>query len=113
MMGLCAELHSGYISMQELWIGVVEVLTEPSVGDGDTRAFTNVVTWAATASDYLRSVTEVFAEYGWTVLGIENERPIANETGFNEEITDIIERAKQNPNACIYATFYYYPSKPA
>ncbi|MGA2672396.1 MAG: hypothetical protein ABSE99_04130 [Terracidiphilus sp.] len=99
--------------MQELWIGVVEVLTEPSIGEGDTRAFTNVVSWAKTASDYVDSVTLVFAEYGWTVLGIENERPVASETDFNEEIADIIERAKQNPNACIFATFHYYPSKPA
>jgi hypothetical protein len=99
--------------MQELWIGGVEVLTEPSIGEGNTRAFTNVVTWAATASDYAESITAVFAGYGWTVLGIENERPVASETCFNEEITDIIERAKQNPNACIYATFHYYPSKPA
>jgi hypothetical protein len=99
--------------MQELWIGVVGVLTEPSVGDRDTRAFTNVVTWAKSTSGYVESVTAVFDEYGWTVLGVENERPIGSETGFNEEITDIIQRAKQNPKACIYATFYYYPSKPA
>ncbi len=99
--------------MQELWIGVVEVLTEASVGDGDTHAFTNVVTWAKSASDYVDSVTLVFNEYGWTLLGVENERPIGSEIGFNEEIADIIERAKQNPKACIYATFYFYPSKPA
>jgi hypothetical protein len=99
--------------MQELWIGVVEVLTEPSVGSGDTRAFTNVVTWATNASDYVDSVTAVFAEYGWTVLGTENERPVVGETDFNEEITEIIERAKHIPKACIFATFYYYPSKPA
>jgi hypothetical protein len=99
--------------MRELWIGVVEVLTEPSLGNGDTRAFTNVVTWASTASEYFDSVTAVFAEYGWTVLGVENQRPIANETGFEEEIAEIIERAKLNPNACIFATFHSYPSKPA
>jgi hypothetical protein len=99
--------------MRELWIGVVEVLTEPTVGGGDTCAFTNVVTRARNASDFVSSVTAVFSEYGWTVLGTENERPIARETGFDEEITEIIERAKMNPNACIYATFHYYPSKPA
>lgn len=99
--------------MNELWIGVVEVLTEPSCGDGDTHAFTNVVTWAATASDYVASVTSVFAEYGWTVLGTENERPVAGETGFDEDITEIVEGAKQNPKACIFAAFHYYPSKAA
>jgi hypothetical protein len=99
--------------MQELWIGVAEVLTEPNIGDGDTRAFTNVVTWATTASDYVDSITSVFAEYGWTVLSTENERPVANETGFDEDIAEIIERARHNPKACIFATFHYYPSKPA
>jgi hypothetical protein len=98
--------------MQELWIGAVEVLTEPSIGSGNTRAFTNVVTWAGSASEFVSSVTAVFAEYGRTVLSRENERPVARETGYSEEISEIIERAKMNPRACIFATFNYYPSKP-
>jgi hypothetical protein len=99
--------------MRELWIGVVEVLTEPSEGDGDTRAFTNVVTWANTAQGYIDSVTSVFEGYGWTLLGAENVRPIAQQRNFNEEMAEIVERAKTNPDACIYATFHYYPSQPA
>jgi hypothetical protein len=42
-------------------------------------------------------------------LGTENARPVDSETGFNEEIAEIIERAKPEPNACIVATSYYYP----
>ena len=99
--------------MRELWIGVVEVLTEPSAGSGDTRAFTNVVTWSSAVSEYVDSVSAVFTGYGWTVLRTENERPIAGERGFSGEIDEIIERAQQNPNACIFSTFYYYPSKPS
>jgi hypothetical protein len=95
----------------ELWIGLVEVLTEPSSGGGNTRAFTSVVTWASSAATYATSVTEVFLKYRWTVLGVENARPVASENSFNEEIAEIIERAKNNPNACIFATFHYYPSK--
>ncbi len=99
--------------MKELWIGVVEVLTEPSSGDGNTRAFTNVITWATSVSTYLTKVTSVVSEYGWTLLGSENVRRIDPETEFNEEIVDIIERATTNPNACIFATLHYYPSKTA
>ncbi|MGD0912974.1 MAG: hypothetical protein ABR928_13840 [Terracidiphilus sp.] len=95
---------------KKLWIGVVEVLTEPGCGDGDTRAFTNVVTWANSVAGYGTSVTEVFLKYGWTVLGVESARPIDSESEFDEEIGEIIERAKTNPKACIYATFHYYPS---
>jgi hypothetical protein len=99
--------------MKTLWIGLVEVLTEPSAGGGNTRAFTNVVTWAETASEFASTVSEVFEGYGWTVLGVENERQLTDEAAFGEEIAEIIERAKTNPNACIYATFHYYPSATA
>jgi len=98
--------------MKALWIGVVEVLTEPSIGTGDTRAFTNVVAWAESAQDYQSTVTGVFSKYGWTLLGVENARLVDSESGFNEEISEIIERARANPDACIFATFHYYPSKP-
>lgn len=93
-----------------LW---VEVLTEPSIGSGNARAFTNVVTRAGNASEFVSSVTAVFAEYGWTVLSTENESPVARETGYSEEISEIVKHAKMYPKACIYATFNYYPSKPA
>jgi len=99
--------------MKELWIGVVEVITEPSVGSGNTRAFTKVVTWASSTPDYVDSVTSVFAKYGWSVLSTENERPVAGLTDFSDEIVEIIDRARDNPRACIFATLYYYPSKPA
>ena len=46
----------------ELWIGRVEVLT-PATDSGDTKAFTNVITWANRAENlrprslmYLRSM---------------------------------------------------------
>lgn len=98
--------------MKQLWIGVVEALLEPSALDGDTRGFTNVVTWASEKSEYVDKVTSVFAKYGWTVLGSENERPVDLETDYADEVAEIIEAAKTNPNACIFATFYSYKSPP-
>ena len=109
MVGLCV----GITSMKELWIGVVELLTEPSSGDGDTRAFTNAIAWATSVSTFLDKATSVFSGYGWTVLSSENVRPVDLEAEFDEEIVEIIERARTNPDACIFATFHYYPSKPS
>ena len=99
--------------MRQLWIGVVEVLTEPSSDSGDTRAFSNVVAWANDESDYRATLSTVFDGYGWTVLGVENLRPVVQESEYSEEISEIIERAKSFPKACIYGTHHYYPSKPA
>jgi hypothetical protein len=72
--------------MKELWIGVVEVLTDATSGAGNTRAFTNVVTWAASATEYADSVKSVFAEYGWDLLGVENVRQIADHTNLTTNI---------------------------
>ena len=97
--------------MRELWIGVVETLTEPSAEDGNTRAFTNVVTWAETSTSYLDSVKTVFTKYGWMVLGVEDVRPVAEGEEYGAQITEIIGRARSNQNACIFSTFHYYPSR--
>jgi len=99
--------------MNELWIGVVEVLTDADAGAGNTRAFTNVVTWASSVPEFSRKVELVFGKYDWTGLGVENVRPVAAQSGYEEEITEIVERARMSPDACIYSTFHYYPSPPA
>lgn len=106
-------LYASIKSMKELWIGVAEVLTDATSGEGNTRAFTNVVTWATSAENYSHTITNVLAKYDWTVLGVENVRAIADEVGFDEEVAEIIERARPNPNACIFATLHYYPSRPS
>lgn len=99
--------------MNDLWIGVVEVLTEPSTGEGNTRAFTNVVTWSNSTSHYESRVQEVFSEYGWTVIGFENGRPVDSDRDYDEDVAEIIVNARTNLNACMFATMHYYPSRPA
>jgi hypothetical protein len=106
-------MQAGNPSMKELWIGVVEVLTEPNPKTGNTLAFTHAVTWAEVASDYAESVHAVFSGYGWTVLSLENVRPIGANGEISNETAEMIERAKSNPDACIFGTFHYYPSRPA
>ncbi|MGD0682814.1 MAG: hypothetical protein ABR990_12280 [Terracidiphilus sp.] len=100
------------MTMKELWTGRVEVLTPPTEF-GDTKAFTNVVTWAVDAQQFRTRVASVFEEYGWTLIGVEECGPVAAYDCLVEEVSAVIESAKDNPNACIYMTFHYYPSKPA
>jgi hypothetical protein len=98
--------------MKEIWTGRVEVLTSPTEF-GDTKAFTNVVTWATDAEGYKRRVASVFEEYGWALIGVEDSTPIANDENLGEFVSEAAEKARNNPNACIYGTFHYYPSRPA
>ena len=98
--------------MKALWIGVAEVLTDANLGEGNSRAFTNVVAWAESDAEYAKVVRVVFEKYGWDVLGFERVHPVAEQSGYQDEIAQIIDRARVNPNACIYSTLHYYPSKP-
>jgi hypothetical protein len=93
------------LQLRRLWIGLVEVLTEPNHDEGNTRAFTNVVAWADSE--------EVLGGYGWTILGKEDVRLVSHGSDYCEEIGEMIERAQSFPEACIFGTLYYYPSRPA
>jgi len=98
--------------MRELWIGRVEVLTPPT-GIGDTKAFTNVVTWASNAQEFTDQVASVFEEYGWSLIGVEECSPVCTYNSLDEAVSEVIDRARDYPKACIYTTFHYYPSKPS
>ena len=97
--------------MKELWTGRVELLTPPT-DFGDTKAFTNVVTWAVDAQQFRDRVASVFEEYGWTLIGVEECGPVSAHGSPGEAIFDAAEKARDNPNACVYTIFHYYPSKP-
>jgi hypothetical protein len=96
--------------MKELWTGLVEVLTPPT-GIGDTKAFTHVVTWARNSQEFRDQVESVFEEYGWSLIGVEECSPVPAHESLDDEMSEVVARAKGNPKACIYTTFYYYPSK--
>ena len=61
---------------KQLWIITAEILVKPSdLASGDTKGFTNVVTWADSPKTAEQKMSEVLKSYGWEVLGIESARP--------------------------------------
>ena len=47
--------------------------------------------------------------YGWKLLDVERANPVPEAGEFSEEVEDMLERTRNNPNAIIYGTFYSYP----
>lgn len=96
---------------RELWVGLVEV--RPESGDilGDAKgAFVDVVTWASDPEEYRRNADLVLGELGLFVVEVENPEPVAARRSkvatFDEELEDMIDRARDIPNAIIYGTFH-------
>jgi hypothetical protein len=93
-----------------LWIGTIEI----SWSDEQTPtvfqpAFTVVTTWATSPEEFREKCARMLTSYGWKLLDVERSNPVPESAEFSEEVEDMLERTRNNPNAIIYGTFYSYP----
>ena len=94
---------------RQLWVITAELLVKPGdLPSGDTKGFTNVVTWAESAKAAQQKVSQVLKSYGWEVLGIEAARPFDDSRRYDDDLLDIVDRARTNPNACVFGTVFSY-----
>jgi hypothetical protein len=94
----------------EIWIGTIEISWSDEKTPNVLRpAFTVVTTWATSSDEFREKCIQMLTSYGWKLLGVERANPVPNSGEFSEEVEDILERTRRNPNAIIYSTFYSYP----
>jgi hypothetical protein len=98
--------------MKELWTAQVHLLTPPAEL-GDTKCWTNVVAWASDADEFNATVASILARRDWSILSVQQCIRAAECVAMIAEHADQIERAKMEPESCIFGTLYYYPSRPA
>ena len=95
--------------MQELWVITAEIVVEcGDLASGDTNAFVNVVTWADCASQAEQKLSECLESYRWHLVGIEAAHQFDEDSCYSDEVLDIVEQAKTNPQACIIGTAFSY-----
>jgi len=98
---------------QELWIVTTEIALRPGdLVSGDTKAFTNVVTWADSSTIAEEKVSCCLESYGWHVISIEDSHPVDDyDRIYEEDIAEIIDQARVNPDAIIYGTMFSYKAE--
>jgi hypothetical protein len=95
-----------------IWIGTIEISFTDPEGPSGARpkpAFTVVTTWASSFEEYGEKCERMLRSHGWNLLGVDNARPAPEDGEFSEEVEDMLERTRNNPNAIIYGTFHTYP----
>src|SRR5262252_3097143 len=94
----------------QVWIGTVEIsFSDPEFPNVMKPAFTLVTTWAANSDEFRQKCIRMLESYGWKLLDVERARPAPEDADYSEEVEDMLERTRSNPNATIYGTFYSYP----
>jgi hypothetical protein len=94
---------------QDIWILVVEVLVEPGdLPSGSTRAFTTVTTWAESAQEAQKKLSQYLSTFNWKLLDVEQASRYAESMTYQESLIDMVERTKDNPQAIILGEFHTY-----
>jgi hypothetical protein len=102
--------HGLLILMSELWKIRAEITVEPQdFPSGDTVGFMNIITWADSSEIAQAKIEAYFATFNWHVVGIEEASLIPGNFVYEDEgLQDMIERARDNPDAIICGTFHSY-----
>jgi hypothetical protein len=88
---------------------VAEVLVRPGVlTDGRTKAFVPVTTWADSVDCARRKLSDYLDSFKWHLVSIEDAHPIEENRQYSEEVADMIERTRNNPDAIILGRFFTY-----
>jgi hypothetical protein len=94
----------------EVWIGTIEInYFHPDKPDIRKNAFTVVTTWASNAEEFAAKCNRILEDYGWKLIRVERAAPAPLDGDYSDEVTDMLERTRSNPNATIYGTFHSYP----
>src|ERR1700722_7209360 len=98
------------MAQPKIWIGTIEISwSDEKTPDLFRPAFTVVRTWATTSEEFREKCNRMLESYGWKLLGVDRANPAPEEGDFSEEVEDMLERIRGNPNAIICGTFHSYP----
>ena len=112
------------MSKRELWCGLVHLKPvvprdwsgfDGSENERHAGAYSHIITWAGNPEEFRANAEKVAADCKLYVVDIEREKPLSHidASEWNEELEEIATRAKSNPNAIIWGTFYTYPHEDA
>jgi hypothetical protein len=98
------------VAQRDIWIGTIEIsYTNENAPTVFKPAFTVITTWASDAEEFHEKCVRMLESHGWRLIGVERSNPAPGNRTFSEEVEDMLERTRNNPNAVIFGTFHTYP----
>ena len=98
--------------MSMIWLVVCEVLFEPGdLPSENTKGFMRVTMWGDTEDSLRNRLAQCLESYRWYLISIENAHPIDENVEYPEEIADMIDRTRGNPEAIIVGRVFSYTAE--
>jgi hypothetical protein len=96
--------------MPELWNIFAEITVRPEdFPSGDTIGYMNIITWAESAEAAQQKIATYFERFDWHIVEVDEAKILNVDFIYeDEEFHDMVDRARNNPEAIVCDTFHSY-----
>jgi hypothetical protein len=95
--------------MEAIWLVLTEIVAQTADPPATSKVgFMNVTTWADSKEAAGTKIRQYLESFGWNLVLIEEANVVEDEGVYGEDVADMIERTRSNPNAIILGTFHTY-----
>ena len=88
--------------MVELIADTGDTPSPPEIG------FMNITTWGTSSEAVRLKIESYLRSFGWHLVSLERANLVDEQLEYGDDIAEMIERPRSNPNAIILGTFYTY-----
>jgi hypothetical protein len=94
--------------METMWLILAEVIADTEGSSGSKIGFMNITTWADSKDAASSKIERYLNSFEWSLVLVDKGDVIHEDSQFGDEVADMIERTRDNPNAIILGTFHTY-----
>jgi hypothetical protein len=95
--------------MKKLWKGLCDVrVPRKFLDNGNVLAFVWVITWAENEAAFAKKARALWESHDGELLAYDELEAIEPDSDHSE-LNDLIDEARDNPEAVLFGTFHSYP----
>jgi hypothetical protein len=94
--------------MEKMWRILAEIVAKADGSHGPEIGFMNITTWADSKEGANSKIEKYLNSFGWDLVQVEKADVIGESFQCGDDVADMIERTRHNPNAIILGTFHTY-----
>ncbi len=91
-----------------MWLILVEIIARSESPLGSKIGFMNITTWADSKEAASSKIESYLNSLRWHLVQVEKADVIGKDFPCSDNIADMIDRTRNNPNAIILGTLHSY-----
>ncbi len=89
-----------------MWLVMAEIISNSQSSSESKIGFMNITTWADSKEAAGSKIQRYLTSFGWHLVSIDTANIIDEDSAYGDEVTEMINSTRNNPNAIILGTFH-------